>query len=165
MAGKVNYKPEGFHTVAPHLIISGAGNALEFYKKAFGAEEVMCMRGPDGKGVMHAEIKIGDSRVMLADEWPGVCSSPKTIGGTPVGLHLYVPDVDAAFKRAVDAGCEVKMPVSDMFWGDRYGKLRDPFGHEWSIATHKEDVTAEECAKRAKAMFSGGGGCGSGHKS
>jgi uncharacterized glyoxalase superfamily protein PhnB len=151
--------PEGFRTITPHLIIKNAGQAIDFYKKAFGAEEVMCMRGPDGKGVMHAEIKIGDSMFMIADEFPQMgCISPQTLGNSPVGIHLYVSDVDSVFNQAVKAGATVKMPVTDMFWGDRYGKLQDPFGHQWSVATHKEDVTPEECAKRAAAAF-GGGAC------
>lgn len=151
--------PEGFRTITPHLICKGAGQAVDFYKKAFGAEEVMCMRGPDGKSIMHGELKIGDSIFMIADEFPQMgCIGPQG-GNSPVGIHLYVKDVDAIFNQAVKAGATVKMPVTDMFWGDRYGKLQDPYGHQWSVATHKEDVTPEECAKRAAAAF-GGGGCG-----
>jgi uncharacterized glyoxalase superfamily protein PhnB len=150
--------PEGFHTMAPHIIVRGAAQAIDYYKKAFGAEEVMRMPGPDGKTVMHAELKIGDSMLMVCDEFPDMgCKGPQSIGGTPVTLHLYVPDVDAAFQRAIKAGAQVTMPVTDMFWGDRYGKLKDPFGHEWSVATHKIDVTPEECAKAAASAFSGGG--------
>jgi PhnB protein len=152
--------PEGFRTITPHLIIKGAGQAIDFYKKAFGAEEIMRMPGPDGKSVMHAEVKIGDSHLMIADEFPEYgCKGPKTLGGTPVTVHLYVKDVDSVFNQAIKAGATAKMPITDMFWGDRYGKLSDPFGHEWSIATHKEDVSPQECAKRAAAQFGGGSGC------
>jgi PhnB protein len=149
---KVNPIPNGYHAVTPYLIIQGAGEAIEFYKRAFGAEEICRMGMPNGK-VMHAELKIGDSFVMVGDEHPEFNRSPKTLGGTPVGLHLYVPDVDAAFTRAVGAGATVKMPPMDMFWGDRFGKVVDPFGHEWSIATHKEDVGPEEMGRRAQAAM------------
>ena len=141
--------PDGFHTVTPHLIMKDAAGALEFYKKAFGAEETSRMPGPDGK-VMHAELKIGDSMLMIADEFPDMGSSgPKSIGGSPVTLHIYVDDVDALFDRAVKAGGKVTMPLADMFWGDRYGRLEDPFGHQWSIGTHTEDLTPEEIGQRA----------------
>ncbi|HZI94659.1 MAG TPA: VOC family protein [Patescibacteria group bacterium] len=143
--------PDGFHTVTPHLTMKNAGEAIEFYRKAFGAEEIARMPGPGGS-VMHAEIRIGDSPIMLNDEFPEHgARGPKTIGGTPVSIHLYVNDVDALFDRAVKAGAKVTMPIADMFWGDRFGKLEDPFGHQWSLATHKEDVTPEECMQRAKA--------------
>ena len=152
--------PEGFHTIAPHLIIKGAADAIGFYKKAFGAEEVMRMPGPDGKTVMHAELKIGNSMVMIADEFPDMgCLSPKSLKGSPVTLHVYVSDVDKVFQQAISAGATAKMPPADMFWGDRYGKLTDPFGHDWSVATHKYDVTPEECAKAAAEAFAGEG-CG-----
>ena len=142
--------PDGFHTVTPHLTMKNAGEAIEFYRKAFGAEEIARMPGPGGS-VMHAEIRIGDSPIMLNDEFPEHgARGPKTIGGTPVSIHLYVNDVDALFDRAVKAGAKVTMPIADMFWGDRFGKLEDPFGHQWSLATHKEDVTPEECMQRAK---------------
>jgi PhnB protein len=145
---------KGFHTMTPGLVVKGADRAIDFYKKAFGAEETSRMHGPDGKTVMHAELKIGDSIFFVGDEAPDQGAlSPQTIGGTPVSLHLYVTNVDAAFKRAVDAGAQVKMPVSDMFWGDRYGKLQDPFGHGWGIATPKEDLTPEEMAQRMKEFF------------
>jgi PhnB protein len=146
--------PPGFRTVTPHLVLRGAGKAIDFYKKAFGAEEIMRMPGPDGKSVMHGEIKIGDSIVMLADEFPGTpLSAPEKLGGTTVSLMLYVKDCDAVFNQAVAAGAKVSMPLMDMFWGDRYGQLTDPFGHIWAIATHKEDVLPEEMAKRgAEAM-------------
>ena len=147
--------PEGHHTLTPHLIIQGCSDAIEFYKRAFGAEEVGRMNGPDGKSVMHAEMKVGDSRLMLADEFPAMgVKGPKSIGGSPVTLHLYVQDVDAAYDKAIAAGATVVMPVADMFWGDRYGRLRDPFGHEWSIATHKQDLSHDEMMKGAQAMFS-----------
>jgi uncharacterized glyoxalase superfamily protein PhnB len=156
---RVNPVPEGFRTLTPHLIIQDAGAAIEFYKKAFGAEELLRMNGPDGSSVMHAEIRIGDSALMIAEEYPQMgYRGPKAIGGSPVTLHLYVPDVDAAMKRAAAAGAEITMPVADMFWGDRYGKLKDPFGHEWSIATHKEDLTPEQCAERANKFFEECGG-------
>lgn len=146
--------PPGMRTITPHLILQGAAEAIAFYQKAFGAEELMRMPGPDGKGVMHAELKIGDSVVFLADEFPGMASaSPKKFGGTTVTIHLYVNDVDAWFNRAVGAGAQVTMPLMNMFWGDRFCKVTDPFGHEWSIAQHIEDVTPEECARRgAEAM-------------
>jgi uncharacterized glyoxalase superfamily protein PhnB len=151
-----NAIPEGFHTVTPHLVIKGAGKALEFYKKAFGAEELFQMPGPGG-AIMHAEMKIGNSHVMINDEMPDYGAlSPQTIGGTAVTLHLYVNDVDAFFKRAIQAGAKEEMAVADMFWGDRYGKLVDPFGHKWSIATHKEDVSPEEMGRRMEKEFGKG---------
>ncbi len=146
--------PEGYHTLTPYLVVRGASQAIEFYKRAFGAEELMRMPGPDGKSIMHADLRIGDSRIFLSDEFPDMgCRSPQSLGGTASSLHLYVEDVDAAFKRAVEAGAQVRMPVADMFWGDRYGKLLDPFGHEWGMATHKEDLTPEEIRERANAFF------------
>jgi uncharacterized glyoxalase superfamily protein PhnB len=136
--------PEGYHSIQPYLHVRGATAAMEFYKQAFGATEIMRMQQPDGR-LGHAEIRIGDSVVMLADEFPEYGSlSPQSTGGTGMGLHIYTEDVDAAFDRAVKAGAKVDMPVSDMFWGDRYGKLSDPFGHKWSIATHKRDMSLEE---------------------
>ncbi|HET6204524.1 MAG TPA: VOC family protein [Planctomycetota bacterium] len=156
---KVNPIPEGFHTLTPHIVVRGAAKALDFYKKAFGAEEIFRMPSPDGK-IGHAELRIGDSIVMLSDEYPGMCSSPQTVGGTATCLHLYVTDVDTSFKKATAAGCTVTMPVQDMFWGDRYGKLKDPFGHDWSIATHKQDLKPEELTKAAAKAFSQKtGGC------
>ena len=150
--------PEGYYTVTPHLVVKDAGGAIEFYKKAFGAEEVFRMPGPGGK-VMHAELKIGNSHVMINDEMPDYGAlGPQSIGGTPVTLHLYVNDVDSTFKRAISAGGKEEMAVADMFWGDRYGKLSDPFGHKWSVATHKEDVSPEECARRMEKEF-GKGNC------
>ncbi len=142
--------PPGQHTVTPHLILRNARAAIDFYKNAFGAIEIMCMPGPDGKGVMHAEIKIGDSFVYLAEEWPGMpMASPEKYGGTTVSIHLYVKDADALFNQAVAAGAKVAMPLMNMFWGDRFGKVTDPFGHSWSIATHVEDVPPDEMGKRA----------------
>ncbi len=144
--------PDGYHSVTPHLAIRGAAAAIEFYAKAFGAEELFRMPGPGGI-VMHAEVRLGDSIVMLGEESPEMgATAPPTIGGSAVGLLLYVGDVDAACNRATSAGCTLEMPPTDMFWGDRYCKLRDPFGHKWSIATHKEDVSPEEMARRLAAM-------------
>lgn len=146
--------PAGYHTLTPYLIVRGAAHAIEFYRRAFGAEEVCRLPGPDGFSIGHAEIKIGDSHVMLADEDPQYgTKAPPSSGGTSVSLHMYVADVDAAFQRAVDAGATARMPPTDMFWGDRYGKLVDPFGHEWGLATHKEDVTPEEMARRAQTFY------------
>jgi len=155
MAGKAKAIPDGFRSVTPYMVVRGADQAIEFYKKAFGAEEVMRMPGPDGKSVAHAEIRIGDSVIMLGDEWPEMKHwlSPKALNGTSVGIHLYVADVDTAFQRAVSAGATVMMPLMDMFWGDRYGKLIDPFGHCWSLATHQKDVTPDELRKGQQAFF------------
>jgi uncharacterized glyoxalase superfamily protein PhnB len=136
--------PEGYHTLTPYMTVRDAARAIEFYKQAFAAVERGVMKGPDGK-IMHAELRIGDSIVMLADEFPHIGSlSPQSIGGAGMGLHIYVEDVDSAFDRAIGAGATIEMPVSDMFWGDRYGKLLDPFGHKWSIATHTRDMSMEE---------------------
>jgi PhnB protein len=143
----VNPIPPGMHTVTPHLVCAGAAEAIEFYKKAFNATEIMRLPGPDGK-LIHASVKIGDSIVMLVDEMLKYGNAgPKTLKGTPVTLHLCVEDVDAFAKRAVDAGAKTTMPIADMFWGDRYGQLEDPFGHRWSVATHVRDMTAEEIKK------------------
>jgi PhnB protein len=145
--------PEGYHTATPYLIVNGAAKALEFYKQAFGATELLRMEMPGGK-IGHAEIKIGDSIIMLADEHPEVdARGPRSIGGTPVSLMLYVESVDTVFNRAVAAGAKTKEPVQDRFYGDRSGKLEDPFGHVWMIATHKEDLTPEEVGKRAEAWM------------
>jgi PhnB protein len=141
--------PDGYRTVTPYLTLSRAAQAIEFYKRAFGAQEGERMTGPDGQSVMHAELRIGDSYVMLSDEFPQMGSrSPETLGGTTGAIFLYVPDVDAAFKRATEAGATAVMPPTDMFWGDRFGKLVDPFGHEWAMATHKEDLSPEEIRQR-----------------
>jgi PhnB protein len=153
MSNPVKPVPDGFHTVTPHLIIRGAAQAIDFYKKAFGAEEIFRMPTPDGR-VGHAEIRIGDSIVMLSDEFPEMqCVSPKTLNGSPAGLHIYVADVDSAFQRAVSAGSTATMPPMDAFWGDRFGKLTDPFGHQWSIATHTQDLTPQQIAKNAEAFY------------
>jgi uncharacterized glyoxalase superfamily protein PhnB len=149
----VNPIPKGFRTVTPHLVCRNAGKALDFYQKAFGAEKVRLHQMPDGK-VMHAEFRIGDSILMLADEYPDYQAlSPQSLGGSSVTIHLYTPDADSLFQRAVSAGCTEAMPLSDQFWGDRYGQVLDPFGHKWSIATHKEDVSDEEVEKRGKVAM------------
>jgi PhnB protein len=146
--------PDGYRTVTPYLTVTGAAQALDFYKQAFGAQEVERMTGPDGQSVMHAGIRIGDSIVMLSDEFPQMGSrSPQTLGGTTASVFLYVPDVDTAFQRAIDAGAKATMAPTDMFWGDRFGKLVDPFGHEWGMATHKEDLGPEEIRKRGAAAM------------
>jgi PhnB protein len=136
--------PEGIRTATPHLVCAGAAEAIAFYKKAFDATEMTRLAGPDGR-LMHACVRIGDSAVMLVDEFPdyGVIG-PKALGGSPVTIHLFVDDVDAFVARAVEAGATVTLPVADMFWGDRYGKLEDPFGHRWSVATHLRDMTPDE---------------------
>ncbi len=155
MSAKVKAVPEGYRTVTPYLVCKGAAKAIEFYNKAFDAKTIVNMPGPGG-AVMHAELKIGDSMIMLSDEFPQQgAKSPQTLGGTPVSIFLYVPDVDATFKQATGAGCKADMPPTDMFWGDRFGKVTDPFGHSWAMATHKEDVAPEEMGKRAKAAFGG----------
>ncbi|WP_254512473.1 VOC family protein [Anatilimnocola floriformis] len=144
--------PEGSHTVTPHIVVNGAAEAIEFYKKAFGAVEQMRLPAPDGK-LMHACVKIGDSNVMMVDEnlqWG--CKGPKVLGGTPVTLHLMVEDADKMFNQAVAAGCTVMMPIADMFWGDRYGIVTDPYGHSWSIAHHQFDYTPAEMAENMKKM-------------
>jgi PhnB protein len=136
--------PEGMHSVTPHLVCNGAAEAIEFYKKAFGAEEMGRMPMPDGK-LGHAMLRIGDSMIMLADEFPEWGSvGPATLKGSPVTIHLYVENADAQFDRAIAAGAQVRMPLADMFWGDRYGVLEDPFGHRWSVAHHVRDVSPEE---------------------
>lgn len=147
--------PEGFHTVTPHMCVKGAAEAIEFYKKAFSAEEIARMPGPDGKSVMHAELKIGNSIIMLCDEVPNSegWRAPKSLNGTSVGIFLYVEGVDKVYQQAIDAGAKVCMPVMDCFWGDRYGKVTDPFGHEWGIATHKEDLPPEQISKNAEEFF------------
>lgn len=146
--------PEGFHTITPAIVVRNAAQAIEFYKKAFGAQELSRMLGPDKKTVAHAELRIGDSILFLSDEFPGApCESPQKLGATTATLHLYVQDVDTAFKQAIVAGGKENMPVQDMFWGDRYGRLVDPFGHVWGLLTHKEDVAPQELEKRAQAAF------------
>jgi uncharacterized glyoxalase superfamily protein PhnB len=145
--------PDGFYTITPHLIVSDAAKAIEVYKKAFGAQEIERFMTPDGKGVMHAQLKIGNSMLMLGNEFPPTCLSPKSRGGTTVSLYLYVDNADAVFDRATKAGCAVKMPMTDQFWGDRCGQVEDPFGHQWSLATHKKDLTKEQIAANAKTFF------------
>ena len=155
MASTVKPIPDQYRGATPYLCIKGAAKALEFYKKAFGASEVMRLAQPDGR-IGHAEIKIGDALIMLADEFPEMgFKSPQTLGGSPVTIHFYVQNVDAVFKQALAAGGESRRPVADQFYGDRSGQLVDPFGHVWSIATHKEDVSPEEMQKRAAALFGG----------
>ncbi|MDB5345852.1 MAG: hypothetical protein JWP89_4229 [Schlesneria sp.] len=145
--------PAGYHSVTPYLIVSDAARAVEFYQQAFGAVELMRLDGPNGK-IMHAEVKIGDSPVMLADEFPEMDAiSPQTLKGTPVSLMIYVEDVDARFKQAVAAGAKVQREVQDQFYGDRSGTLVDPFGHVWSLATHVEDVTMEQVKERLAQMM------------
>ena len=142
--------PEGYHSVTPYLAVEDAAQAIEYYKKAFGAVEQVRMDAPGGK-IGHAELKIGDSHVMLSDPFPQASTKPpKELGGTTCGVFMYVEDVDATVKQAVDAGATVTMEVADQFWGDRFGSITDPFGHSWSIATHVEDVPPEEMAERAK---------------
>lgn len=154
MAGKVKAVPEGMHTITPHLVVNGGAKAVEFYKNAFGAQVLGVHDTPDGK-VMHAEIKIGDSKLFLADEFPGMgCPSPRTLGGSGVVLNIYVEDVDRLFNQAVAAGATVTMPLSNQFWGDRYGQVKDPFGHHWALGQHIEDVSPQELERRAKEIFS-----------
>ncbi len=149
---KVNPIPQGMHSVTPHLICAGAADAIEFYKKAFSAEESARLPGPDGK-LMHAQIRIGDSAVMLTDEAPQWNAlGPKALNGSPVTIHLYVDDVDDTVERAISAGATAAMPVQDMFWGDRYGVLVDPFGHRWAVATHIRDVSAAEIEQAVANM-------------
>ncbi|MEQ9334828.1 VOC family protein [Thalassobaculum sp.] len=154
MAPSPKKVPDNFHSVTPHLVVKGAKNAIAFYKKAFGATGEDCMTMPGAPDqVMHAQIRIGDSMIMLADEFSGCSEGPDGSGATPVTLHLYVEDADAVFAQAIAAGATVGMPLADMFWGDRYGQVIDPFGHRWSIATHMRDYTPEEMAKGAEEMF------------
>jgi PhnB protein len=152
--------PDCFNTVSCYLIVKNAVEALEFYRKAFGAEPGVRMPGPDGSSTLHSEMHIGNSTVMLTDENPqwGM-KAPQTLGGTPASLHIYVEDADKLYDRAVKAGCTVMSPLMDAFWGDRYGKVQDPFGHQWGIATHKEDLSPEEMGKRAAEFFANMGDC------
>jgi PhnB protein len=150
--------PEGYHSVTPYLIIKGATEAIDFYKKAFGATELFRMPAPGGK-IGHAEIKIGDSPIMLADESPEMgYKSPQTLGGSPISIMIYVSDVDTVFKQAIAAGGKEQRPVKDQFYGDRSGTLEDPFGHVWHVATHKEDVSPEEMERRMKSYTAASGG-------
>jgi PhnB protein len=152
MPSQVQPIPKGYHSLTPYLVVDDAARAIDFYKRAFGAKETMRMATPGGK-ISHAELKIGDSMLMLSEEMEGNGNkSPHSLGGSPVGIFLYVDNVDSVFNQAKSAGAKVEMPLADQFWGDRYGKLVDPFGHSWSVATHKEDVSPDEMKKRAEAM-------------
>ena len=152
MKKKVRPTPKGYHAVTPYLSVKGAASAIAFYKKAFGAKEIMRMPGPGGT-IGHVEIQIGDSRIMLADEYPEMnFRSPQAFGGTPVAISLYMQDVDRVVKKAIAGGAKVLRPVTDQFYGDRSGSLEDPFGHVWHVATHKEDIPMKELKKRAAAM-------------
>ena len=152
----VNPVPEGYHTLTPYLSVSNGEEAIEFYKAAFGAKELFRTPGPGGKGIGHAELQIGDSRLMLADEYPDLdFRGPNALGGSPVLLHLYVDDCDAWFDRAVKAGAKITRPLEDKFYGDRGGSLVDPYGHTWYVATHKEDLSAEEMQERAAKAHGG----------
>ncbi|MFZ3178753.1 MAG: VOC family protein [Methylocystis silviterrae] len=156
MNANVEKNPSCMRSITPHLICAGAADAIEFYKKAFGAEEMMRLPGPDGR-LMHAAVRIGDSMLMLVDEMPEWGAlGPKALKGSPVTIHLMVDDVDAVFAQAVAAGATVKMPVADMFWGDRYGQVVDPFGHVWSIATHMRDLTPEEILEAGREAMAKG---------
>jgi PhnB protein len=152
----VNPIPEGYPRVTPYLIVGDGAAAIDFYVSVLGATERMRMAGPDGK-VGHAELNIGDSVIMLADEHPEMNAvGPKTVGGTPVSIHVYVEDSDSAFERAIEAGAKSLAPMEDKFYGDRSGSFEDPFGHHWNVATHVEDVPEEEMAKRAEEAMAGG---------
>ncbi len=152
MVSKVKPVPEGYHTATPYLVVRGAAKAIEFYKNAFGATELMRMAGPNG-GIMHSELKIGDSIIMMSDEDPkrGI-RGPESLGGSPMSLYLYVDDCDKVFNQAVGAGATATTPLKDQFYGDRSGAIKDPFGHSWHIATHKEDVSMDEIRKRMAEM-------------
>ena len=145
--------PDGYHTITPALTVKDGGQAIEFYKRALGAEEIMQIPGPDGR-LMHAEMKIGDSRFMLGEEMPDQgCRAPASVGAVSSSLYIYVQDVDKAFRRAVEGDAKALMPPTDMFWGDRFGHVEDPSGHRWGLATHKEDPSPEEMARRQKEFF------------
>lgn len=152
MAKATNPIPKGYHTITPSLTCRDAAKAIDFYKKAFGAQELMRMPSPDGK-ISHAEIKIGDSVVFINDEFPGRTAAPTPTATPSNSLFLYVEDVDTVFNRAISAGAKSTMPLQDMFWGDRFGNVLDPFGHQWGLATHIEDVAPEEIGRRAQAFF------------
>jgi PhnB protein len=159
MTDQVKAVPEGFHTLTPHIVVRGGNQAIDFYTRALGAVEVMKMDGPDGK-LMHAELRIGDSVLMVSDEFPEYGSkAPDPSAGTSVTLNLYVDDCDAVFNRAVESGASSKMAPADQFWGDRYGQFVDPFGHTWSVATHIKDLSEDEVRQGAAAAMSSGGGC------
>ncbi len=157
MAESIKAVPKGLHTITPHLVVRDATKAIEFYRKAFGAETVGKVHYTPDKKVMHAELQIGNSVLFLADEFPemGGCSaSPQTLGGSPVTLNIYTENVDQLFNRAVSAGATVTMPLKNEFWGDRYGQVKDPYGHSWSLGQHVEDVAPEELERRARDIFS-----------
>lgn len=148
------YMPDGYHSLTPSFVFKDARKAIEFYKAAFGAVERYAMPGPDGKGIMHAELLIGDSIFMMGEECPSMpCKSAETMGGSPISLYLYVENADASFGRAVEAGAKPAMPVQDMFWGDRAGSVTDPFGYSWMIATHTKELSKEEIAEGARKAF------------
>src|SRR5258708_40132565 len=154
MTDRIRPVPEGNATMTRDSVVKGASQAIEYYKQALGAEEIRRVPGRGGKSLIHAEIKIGDSRLFLVDEVPEMgCQGPGSSGGSPVTIHLFVEDVDSVFNTALAAGAQERMPVADMFWGDRYWRLGDPFGHELSVATHQEDLTPEQLSKRAQAAF------------
>jgi uncharacterized glyoxalase superfamily protein PhnB len=154
MKTKVEPIPEGFRTVTPSLMLKNSLKAIEYYKKAFGAEVLGVFPRPDGSGTMHAAIRIGDSMLMMGDEMPNqICMSAESLGASPISLYIYVPNADAVFKQAVAAGAEISMPMADAFWGDRCGTLKDPFGYSWTIATHNRDLTPEEIQEGAKDFF------------
>jgi PhnB protein len=152
MPSKVRPIPEGYHSISPQLTCRDAAAAIDFYKRVFGAKEIMRSASPPGK-IMHAELQIGDSRIMLNDEFPGMAVAPNPSAPHSSSLFLYTEDVDSVYKRAVDAGARVDMKLDNMFWGDRYGKFTDPFGHQWGVATHVEDVSPEELQRRSEEMF------------
>lgn len=162
MSNSTNAIPPGQENLIPHLVCSPCSEAIEFYKKALGAEELRRMPGPDGSRIMHAALRLGSSYLFLVDDFPEFCGgksqTPTALGGTSVTIHRYVENCDAAIQRAVDAGATVKMPAMDMFWGDRYGVVTDPFGHSWSFATHIKDLTPEEMNAGMKEAFAHGGG-------
>jgi uncharacterized glyoxalase superfamily protein PhnB len=158
MTTQVKPIPEGFHTITPSLTLKNSLKAIEFYKRAFGAKVLEVFPAPDGRGTMHATIKIGDSILMMGEEMPNQkCLSAESLGSSPMSLYVYVPNVDAVFKQAVAAGASVTMPVADMFWGDRCGSLKDPFGYSWMIATHIRDLTHEEIQQGAQSFFANAG--------
>jgi len=157
MATPVKPIPEGYHAVTPSIVVRDAAKALDFYQRAFGATNIQRMPTPDGKKIMHADFTIGDSHIMMSDELPEMGpgpSSPESLGGTCCNLNIYTKDVDALWKQALAAGAKVAMPLADQFWGDRYGKVKDPFGHEWGLMTHIDNPTPEEMKKRMEAQFS-----------
>lgn len=152
---KIKKIPDGYHAITPSLIVKDGIKAIDYYKKVFDAKDKGTMMTPDGKSVAHAELEIGDSKIMLSDEFPEMnCLSPASIGGSPISLYLYVEDVDKTFNLAVSEGASVLYPVADQFWGDRHGSIKDPFGHIWSISTHVKDLAEEEIKKAAAEAFS-----------